>query len=123
MQLLHRQAAAVALRLERENEQAYESARLLAEAADTAAMEQVKRAQELQAAAEKQMIEAEAAAKEHAALREKLRSHQAAFRHVHGRNPTKADWKRLSYEYRKAMERYHQLKDQYPGIKPRTRSS
>ena len=114
VQMLHRQAAALALRLSRANAEAYAAAKQVAEEAQAAADGQVKRAQELAAAAERQKIESEAAVNEHATLRKALKVFQENFKKVKGRDPKKGD--QLSYEYRKALERYKELKAKFPGL-------
>ena len=123
MELMHRHAAAVALRLAKSQREAYDAAEEVAEAAMEAAQEEllaaqakVHRAKELQASAELQRAATKAAPKEYKALRAALFDFGENYKRKNGRYP-KIGKDTLEYEYRKCIERYSELKAKYPQIK------
>ena len=124
-QLMHRSAAAVALRISKDQEEAWKAAAEVAAAAQEtahaqlrAAQEQQNRANELVAAAARQKAEMEAAATEYVTIKKALKEFEKNYKKSHGRYPKKGD--HLDYEYRKGLERYNALKAKYPSFSSRS---
>ena len=120
-QLMHRQAAAVALRISRAHEEALQVAQQVAEASmeaaqaqAKAAQEQMARAHELKAVADLQEAEMKAAEEEYKVLRAALFKFKDNFQKKRGRKLKKSDT--LEYEHRKCAERYKLLKEKHPNL-------